>query len=88
MFDSSCERVLSNAHLNRFLRTLVVLAVCVSMDGIMANNVRAESDVEPVIKKYSAVARKSMDFKAGNVVQKLDFRFDGATAWVREKPRK
>jgi len=39
---------------------------------------------EPVVKKYSAVARKSIDFGVGAEPQKLEFKFDGASAWVRE----
>ena len=48
----------------------------------MSVNVSAESD--PIIKKYSAVARKSIDFGIGAEPQKLEFRFDSASAWVRE----
>jgi len=44
----------------------------------------AHADSEPVIKKYSAVAHKSIDFGVGAGPQKLEFKFDGATAWVRE----
>ena len=44
----------------------------------------AAAESEPVIKKYSAVARKSIDFGRGAGPQKLEFRFDNASAWVRE----
>ena len=89
MYMSICVRLLANASLirsllSRVLPALIVLGVCVSINGLVTENARADSDAEPVIKKYSAVARKSMDFKEGNVVQKVDFRFDGATAWLRQ----
>jgi len=44
----------------------------------------ASAEEKSVIKKYSAVARKSMDFGNGNMPQKLDFRFDTTTAWLRD----
>jgi len=47
-------------------------------------SVTAFADSEPVIKKYSAVARKSVDFGVGASPPKLEFRFDNATAWVRD----
>lgn len=39
---------------------------------------------EPVLKKYSAVAKKSIDFGAGAKPQKIEFKFDSASAWLRE----
>ena len=39
---------------------------------------------EAVEKKYSAVARKSVDFGVGAQPQKTEFKFDSATAWLRE----
>ena len=39
---------------------------------------------EPVERKYSAVARKSVDFGVGAQPQKTEFKFDGALAWLRE----
>lgn len=84
-----CERLLNNAWRKRFIFrrniNLVVLAgvFCV-VNGILASGVQADSDAQPVIKKYSAVARKSLDFNLDNGNRRLDFGFDGATAWVRE----
>lgn len=39
---------------------------------------------EAVEKKYSAVARKSVDFGVGAEPQKTEFKFDSASAWLRE----
>ena len=41
----------------------------------------AEDVVE---KRYSAVARKSVDFGVGAKPQKTQFKFDSASAWLRE----
>lgn len=42
------------------------------------------ADDKAVVKKYTALARKSIDFGTGGLPQKLDFRFDHATAWLRQ----
>ena len=50
--------------------------------ALFASCAYAEKDI--VVKKYSAVARKSIDFGVGATPQKINFRFDNATAWLRE----
>ncbi len=42
------------------------------------------AEKKTVVKKYSAVARKSMDIVDGGLPQKLDFKFDNAVAWLKE----
>ena len=37
-----------------------------------------------VVKKYSAVARKSVDFGVGAQTPKIEFKFDNGTAWLRQ----
>lgn len=39
---------------------------------------------EPVERKYSAVGRQSVDFGVGAEKQKIEFKFDSASAWLRE----
>jgi len=58
----------------------LLLSICIAC--FLGGTAHAAS--QPVIKKYSAVARKSIDFGVGAEPQKLEFKFDGATAWVRE----
>jgi len=39
---------------------------------------------DAVEKKYTAIARKSVDFGAGAEPQKFEFKFDHASAWLRQ----
>jgi hypothetical protein len=39
---------------------------------------------DTVEKKYSAVAQRSVDFGVGASPQKINFKFDGGSAWLRE----
>jgi len=43
----------------------------------------AEED-QSVVKKYSAVAKKAVDFGVGAQTPKIEFKFDNGTAWLRE----
>jgi hypothetical protein len=61
------------------------LLVCFIIGTGLLGSSLAIADKKTVIKKYSAVARKSIDFSGGGELpQKFDFRFDNATAWLRE----
>lgn len=64
---------------------LPIALVILGVVGLMpANVVRADSNSKAVVKKYSAVAHKPMDFGSSNLPKKLEFRFDGAKAWLRD----
>ncbi|WP_455219822.1 hypothetical protein, partial [Kaarinaea lacus] len=69
-----------NNHCRPLVRMVVYFILVVGLLGMTA----AAEEQKTVIKKYSAVARKSIDFGSGGLPQKLDFRFDSATAWLRE----
>lgn len=60
---------------------LMYLMLC-GMCFFITTTVQADSG--PVVKKYSAIARKSIDFGVGAKTQKLEFKFDGASAWLRQ----
>jgi hypothetical protein len=51
--------------------------------GLLAS-VAVQADDSAVVKKYTALARKSIDFGSNGLPEKLDFRFDNATAWLRQ----
>ena len=69
-----------NNHCHPLVRLVVYFVLAVGLLGMTA----AAEEQKTVIKKYSAVARKSIDFGSGGLPQKLDFRFDSTTAWLRE----
>jgi hypothetical protein len=60
---------------------LIILSAMIFMPSKF---VSADSQSKPVFKKYSAVAHKPMDFGSPNLPKKLEFRFDGAKAWLRD----
>jgi len=60
-------------------KLLIGIILFTNFPGLTAN-----AEEKSVIKKYSAVARKSIDFGNGSMPQKLEFRFDTTTAWLRE----
>lgn len=68
--------------MNRSNRNVVRLSVVLVIAFIVNVNALAEEKV--VEKKYSAVARKSVDFGVGAEPQKTEFKFDSASAWLRE----
>ena len=61
--------------LHQFLFFLVIFS------SALGSRLYADEAVE---KKYSAVARKSVDFGVGAEPQKTEFKFDSASAWLRE----
>ena len=62
----------------------VKLLICFILGVGMVWSFNTFAEQKTVIKKYSAVARKSIDFANGGLPQKLDFRFDSTTAWLRQ----
>jgi hypothetical protein len=64
--------------LNRLQQSVFVVLICATVFSLP---LLAEEAVE---KKYSAVARKSVDFGVGAQPQKIEFKFDSASAWLRE----
>jgi len=63
------------------LLSVLLLMTCVALFTATA---AAPSDDAAVVKKYTALARKSIDFGSSGLPQKLEFRFDNATAWLRQ----
>lgn len=59
-----------------WLPVVLILALVVDADAWGADKI--------VEKKYSAVAKRSVDFGVGAEPQKIEFKFDGASAWLRE----
>lgn len=68
--------------MNRSNISIVRLSVVLVIAFIVNVNALAEEKV--VERKYSAVARKSVDFGVGAEPQKTEFKFDSASAWLRE----
>jgi len=70
----------------RSFKHFLLLSILLSMTFVVlfTATVVAASDDKAVVKKYTALARKSIDFGASGLPQKLDFRFDNATAWLRQ----
>lgn len=64
------------------LRHAFVLGVVWVVCFFAGSSVVMAKDV--VEKKYSAVARKSVDFGVGASPQKINFKFDSGSAWLRE----
>lgn len=64
--------------LNRLRRSMLLVLFCATF---FSTALLADDTVE---KKYSAVARKSVDFGVGAQPQKTEFKFDSASAWLRE----
>lgn len=62
----------------------IMLLICLIAGAGMFGSTVASAEKKTVVKKYSAVARKSMDFGGGGLPQKLEFKFDNATAWLKE----
>ena len=62
---------------NQIFSLLISCCICMAC-------ATAYADTDSVVKKYTAVARKTIDFGAGAEPPKLEFRFDGATALLRE----
>ena len=62
---------------------ILSLLICAGTGVIYPTNALAAEE-KAVVKKYSALARKSIDFGTGGLPQRLDFRFDNATAWLRQ----
>lgn len=75
--QSNCK--VTNKQYHLLVKLLVCLMLGIGLPGLTAT----AEEKKTVIKKYSAVARKSIDFGSG-ALQKLDFRFDRTTAWLRE----
>ncbi|MGD8641096.1 MAG: hypothetical protein PVG89_10740 [Gammaproteobacteria bacterium] len=70
--------------LQRMTTSIISIAILCGVGMFSSTIGYAESQTKPVITKYSAVARKSMDLGSRNLPKKVEFRFDGANAWLRE----
>ncbi|WP_455219030.1 hypothetical protein [Kaarinaea lacus] len=70
----------------RLINKVLLLSIFLSATFVtlFTTTVVLAADDKTVVKKYTALARKSIDFGTGGLPQKLDFRFDNATAWLRQ----
>ena len=78
---SYTKEIVVREYIRRGLRYVIACVILISIFGF---SIAGAADNKPVIKKYSALARKSIDFGAGATPPKLDFKFDNATAWLRQ----
>lgn len=67
--------------MSRLTGKLGYITLAIVLNIMVSSELLADKIVE---KKYSAVARKSMDFGVGAEPQKTEFKFDSASAWLRE----
>ena len=64
-------------------RSLQIILLLITLFSILLTGF-VIADEKSVVKKYSAVAKKSVDFGVGAKQPKIEFKFDSGSSWLRE----